>query len=249
MNSTENRRNMGKRGYHFFIAYAWDDGQIHARGIHDYLSKYLKQHTFFIDTQDLGNIKNIEKNLHSADCLILIVTPAIFESKAKKEYQYAIDNDVYILPCKSNDCAISWKDLTWEFPNFGIDYEDLDQLKRKLYTNIKKMGKEIDKNKLSLTVNNDIDYTSKQKNITHDIKLQIMNDRSVYPQNAIIYVRVALNDLIVDKKISFILSDKQRNVILEKNIEPNTSYVLDELDGNKIFELKFIIFLEILGYQ
>ena len=45
MNSTGNRRNMGKRGYHFFIAYAWDDGQIHARGIHDYLSKYLKQHT------------------------------------------------------------------------------------------------------------------------------------------------------------------------------------------------------------
>ena len=67
-----------------------------------------------------------------------------------------------------------------------------------------------------------------------------MNDRSVYPQNAIIYVRVALNDLIVDKKISFILSDKQRNVILEKNIEP-TSYVLDELDGNKIFELKFML--------
>ena len=240
MNSTRNRRNVDNRGYHFFIAYAWDDGKIHARGIHDYLSKYLKQHTFFIDAQDLGNIKNIEKNLHSADCLILIVTPAIFESKAKKEYQYAIDNDVYILPCKSNDCAISWEDLTWEFPNFGIDYEDLDQLKRKLYTNIKKMGKEIDKNKLSLTVNNDIDYTSKQKNITHDIKLQIMNDRSIYPQNAIIYVRVALNDLIVDKKISFILSDKQRNVILEKNIEP-TSYVLDELDGNKIFEIKFML--------
>ena len=48
MNSNENRRNMNKKGYDFFIAYAWDDGKIHARAIRDYLSKYLKQHTFFI---------------------------------------------------------------------------------------------------------------------------------------------------------------------------------------------------------
>ena len=102
------------------------------------------------------------------------------------------------------------------------------------------MGKEINKNKLFLIVNNNIDYASKQKNITHDIKLQIMNDRSIYPRNAIIYVRVILNDLIVDKKISFVLSDTQRNVILEKNVEP-ASYMLDELDGNKIFEIKFML--------
>ena len=240
MNSTGNRRNMGKRGYNFFIAYAWDDGKIHACAIHDYLSKYLKRHTFFIDDQGLGEIKSIEKNLHSADCLILIVTPAIFESKAKKEYQYAIDNNIYILPCKPKDYVTSWEDLTWKFQNFGIDYEDLDQLKWKLHSNIKTMGKEINKNKLSLIVNNNIDYASKQKNITHDIKLQIMNDRSIYPRNAIIYVRVILNDLIVDKKISFVLSDTQRNVILEKNVEP-ASYMLDELDGNKIFEIKFML--------
>ena len=144
------------------------------------------------------------------------------------------------MPCKPKDYVTSWEDLTWKFQNFGIDYEDLDQLKWKLHSNIKTMGKEINKNKLSLIVNNNIDYASKQKNITHDIKLQIMNDRSIYPRNAIIYVRVILNDLIVDKKISFVLSDTQRNVILEKNVEP-ASYMLDELDGNKIFEIKFML--------
>ena len=231
---------MGKRGYDFFIAYAWDDGKIHAHAIRDYLSKYLKRHTFFIDDQGLGEIKNIEKNLHSADCLILIVTPAIFESKAKKEYQYAIDNNIPILACKSKDYDISWEDLPWTFPKFGIDYVDLDQLKWILRSSINTIGKEINKNKVSLTVTNDVDYTSKRKNITHDIKLQIMNDRSVYPQNAVIYVRVVLNDLIVNKKISFVLSDTQRNVILEKNVEP-TSYMLDELDGDKIFEIKFML--------
>ena len=242
MVSDKSKMNSKDNKYNFFISYSWKDGKSHATGIWDYLSEVLPKHNYFMDRQlNIAELNDIDNNLNSADYLILIVTPSIFKSACvKKEYEFAKNKNLGIIPCKSIKYDMPWKDLEWNIFNIGIDYESLDELKIELESKIRKISKRVDNDRSDIMLDNKINDKSKHEGITHSIKLEIISDRMIYPQNAVIYIKIILSDLIIDKKISFLLSDIHGNTILEKIIDPLLlSYV--ELDNGKMFKIKLML--------
>ena len=242
MVSGKSKINSKDNKYTFFISYSWHDGGSYATGIWNYLSKVLPRHKYFMDKElNVAKLNDIDNNLNSADYLILIVTPAIFKSECvKKEYDFAKNKNLGIIPCKSIKYDIPWKDLEWNIPDIGIDYETPDELKLKLESKIRKISKRIDNDRSHIMLDNKINYELKHEGTVHSIKLEIISDRLLYPQNATIYIKIILSDLIFGKKISFLLSDMHGNIVLKKIIDPLLlSYV--ELDNGKMFKTKLML--------
>ena len=243
MVSNKSKINSKDNKYNFFISYSWHDGGSYAAGIWDYLPKVLPQHKYFMDKQlNVAKLNDIDNNLNSADYLILIVTPGIFKSACvKKEYEFAKNKNLGIIPCKSIKYDVPWKDLEWNISDIGIDYETPDELKLELESKIRKISTRIDNGSSNIMLDNKINYKLKNEDTAHSINLEIISDRLLYPQNAIIYIKIILTDLIIDKKISFLLSDMHGNTVLEKIIDPLLlSYV--ELDNGKMFKIKLILY-------
>ena len=130
-----------------FISYSQDDYSPGARHVRNYISKYIQNSDVFIDqSKPKGSKwkKEIEENLEASDIFVVILTHGALQSdEVSKEVELAKKRkDRKIVPCKENLLEIGWEDVPWNLSEYdGIEFEDKEELGRRLVTAIKKIVK------------------------------------------------------------------------------------------------------------
>jgi len=130
--------------FRIFISYSQDDFFAKAKKIRNYLSKLFPEAIVYIDQDKSKGKKWREKNdeeLKKCNLMVLIITPAVLQSdEVKREIKIANEEKKLILPCKHDDLELSWKELPLDLGEMdGIEFEDDEVLKTRLYREIKKI--------------------------------------------------------------------------------------------------------------
>lgn len=131
-----------------FISYSQDDFSGGARHVKNYISKHVQESDVFLDqSKTKGTMwrKEIEDKVESSNIFIVLLTHGSLESEeVEKEVNLAKKKkERRIIPCKENLLEIDWENTPWDLYEYdGISFDDIEELGRKLVTEIKKIGKE-----------------------------------------------------------------------------------------------------------
>lgn len=132
-----------------FISYSQEDFSGGSRHIKNYISRHIQDSDVFLDQSKTKGTKwrnEIEEALASSDIFIVVLTHGALESKeVAKEIDLARrDKERFVIPCKDNLLEIDWDDIPWNLSEYdGITFDDIEELGRKLVTEIKKIEKEL----------------------------------------------------------------------------------------------------------
>ena len=125
-----------------FISYSHDDGSVLTNGLSSYLTNLLPNFEPIYDAHvtESNKIEEIKQKLTFCDILIVIITPASLKSKPiTEEIELAKEKKMKILPCKDQYLGKDWKELPWDIEKYkGVEFENLDELKRKTYSALTK---------------------------------------------------------------------------------------------------------------
>ena len=144
-----------------FICYSQDDFKARGVKLRNYLSKVISNSEVYIDQSKKKGEKwrkvNEEK-LKNSDIVLVILTPAALQSnEVKREIKLAKKSDTIIIPCKDENLELEWDDVPWNLGELdGIEFEDDEVLKTRLYKEIKKIIKTPPKGKKLVKVVNEI---------------------------------------------------------------------------------------------
>ena len=136
-----------------FVSYAKDDGSILARRIHNYLTKL--KFIVFVANEDIMIGEEwktrIRKELESAHILIVILTQgAIISDAVRKEVEYAMRHNKRIIVSKDFYLNRDWQNMPWNLGIYqGIEFEDEDELKRKLAKSVAEVSQEVEQQSAS----------------------------------------------------------------------------------------------------
>jgi len=135
-----------------FICYSQDDFRARGRKLYNYLSKHIPDSDVYIDQLKTkgDNWREInDQNLINSHIVIVILTPAALKSsEVEREVKISKDSDKIIIPCNDDNTDLSWEEIPWELgTKEGIEFEDDEILKTRLYKEIKKARKNIPEDK------------------------------------------------------------------------------------------------------
>jgi len=144
-----------------FICYSQDDFKARGIKLRNYLSKMITNSDVFIDQAKKKGEKwrkVNEEQLKNSDIALIILTPAALQSgEVEREIEIAKKSDTIIIPCKDEDIDLEWKDVRWNLGEFdGIEFEDDEVLKTRLYKEINRIIKSPPKDKKLVKVVNEI---------------------------------------------------------------------------------------------
>lgn len=131
-----------------FISYSQEDYRAGTRQVRNYLSRHIQDSDVFLDQyKTKGNKwkKEIESKLRESEIFIVILTHAALTSnEVRKEVEIAKENkDRKIIPCKDELLEMKWSKMPWHLNEYdGIEFDDKEELSRRLVTEIKKILKE-----------------------------------------------------------------------------------------------------------
>lgn len=165
-----------------FISYSHSDGTDLTHGLYSYLENLLSNFKPIYD-EDISEGEKLEKikeKLSVCDILIVIITPAALLSKEiSDEIQIAKENGMKIIPCKNAYVRQSWKELPWKISDYkGVDFENIDDLKRKLVYSLSKILDELSQELKPIKTK-----IESSKQIANIVPLVVMTDKSVYMYN------------------------------------------------------------------
>lgn len=183
---------MGRFGAHFgsnfdtgklvriFICYSQDDFLARGRKLRNYLAKVIPNTDIYIDQskskgQEWRKIN--DEKLKKADITLVILTPAaLLSPEVQREVEIAKKEKKRILPCKDDNLGLKWKDQPWGLGELdGIEFEDDEVLKTRLYREINKIIKELTgKQPIAVAVREEL---SLQDRTVHGKIPLIMNNR------------------------------------------------------------------------
>lgn len=86
-------------------------------------------------------LEKIKEKLALCNILIVIITPGTLESiPVADEITFAIKSKMKIIPCKDKYLDKNWEELPWNLNEYkGIEFENIDELKRKTYNALMKL--------------------------------------------------------------------------------------------------------------
>ena len=131
-----------------FISYSQEDYRPGARHVRNYLSRHIQGADVFLDqikTKGTKWKKEINSKLDESNIFVVILTHgALGSSQVEKEVLIAKEKPTRrIIPCKEDLLDLDWKSVKWDLDEYdGIEFEDKEELGRKLVTEIKKILKQ-----------------------------------------------------------------------------------------------------------
>lgn len=134
-----------------FISYAHEDGSELTTDLANYLTNLIPSFEAVYDenVHEGSRLENIIEKLIHCDILIVIVTPAVLNSRAvAEEIKIAKEKNMKIIPCKDKYVQKTWTELPWDLVEYkGFEFENPDELKRKSYAalvkNLEELSKEL----------------------------------------------------------------------------------------------------------
>ena len=162
-----------------FVSYSQEDYKEDAEILWYYIKKYatnsMPDLEIFIDqVKTKGQKWRLvnDRNLKESNIVVVILTTASVESKeVKREIKIAEKMKKTIIPCKDQMLGLDWKDVPLKLDKFdGIEFNCLSNLKRRLFSEIKKIYDEKNDKQNPIKVSSNIHWTPNIKKITQDLK-------------------------------------------------------------------------------
>lgn len=187
--------------YRIFVCYSQSDFFEHITKIQNYISDRFPDARVYIDQiKSKGKQWNSEneKELRMSDLVIVIITPAVSTSKSiKKEIEISKQTNKNILPCIDVGSKLKWEESPFGLEQYdGLEFTDIDYLKRKLFAAIK----DIRKNGLNL-----FPIILEEKSIK--------TDKTSYSEGETIVITGEVRDLYSGTPISVIVKAPNGNLV------------------------------------
>jgi hypothetical protein len=135
--------------FNIFISYSQEDFRAGSRYIKNYISRHLQDSDVFLD-QSKNDTKlrdEIERILAVSDIFIVVLTHGALESsEITKDIDLARrDKERFIIPCKDKFLEINSSNISRDLAEYDwISFSNIEELARKLVTEIKKIKKQIE---------------------------------------------------------------------------------------------------------
>jgi len=191
--------------FRIFICYSQEDFYIPGRKIQEYLYRLFPDSYVYIDQIKSKGQKwrpENERELRASDLIVVIMTPAALQSKEiENEIKISFKTSIRILPCKDENLGLKWEALPYGLGDMdGIDFEDEDQLKRRLHREIKKIRKEISKKSIPSKL--------EEKNAVF-----VETNKLSYSEGETIMVTGKVSEILFGYAISLMVFDPNGNVV------------------------------------
>jgi len=192
--------------FRIFICYSQEDFYTPGGKIQEYLSRLFPDSYVYIDQIKSKGQKwrpENERELRASDLIVVIMTPAALQSKEiENEIKISIKTSKRILPCKDENLGLKWEALPYGLGDLdGIDFEDEDQLKRRLHREIKKIRKEISKKSIPSKL--------EEKNAVF-----VETDKTSYSEGETIMVTGKVSEILFGYAISLMVIAPNGNVVV-----------------------------------
>ena len=214
-----------------FISYSHKDGKELTANVNDYLYELLSnfQPVYDESISEGEKLEKIPEKISLCDILVVIITPAAIKSKVvEEEINLAKQLDLKIIPCKDKYTGMDWSELPWDISEYkGIEFENSDELKRKLVFALSKSLQELEEESEPVRTK----IQSSTEPVSESLPLVIQTDKSVYIQNSDMICTVINPNQTSQEPISVKIFDKSKNEIYQKifEIDPNRNGIYQDI--------------------
>ena len=200
--------------FRVFICYSQLDFLVAGKNIRDYLSDLLPDTHVYIDQTKSKGLKwrpENERELRTADLVVLIITPAALQSEeVQKEIKIAKETGKIIIPCKDENTDLEWDELPYHLGELdGIKFESEEKLQRNLFREIKKIRIKLSKDTL-------------ESKIKEQDSIFVEMNKKTYFSGETILVTGKVKDLLAGIPVSLLVIAPNGNLVTIAQINVNS---------------------------
>ena len=200
--------------FRVFICYSQLDFLVAGKNIRDYLSDLLPDTHVYIDQTKSKGLKwrpENERELRTADLVVLIITPAALQSEeVQKEIKIAKETGKIIIPCKDENTDLEWDELPYHLGELdGIKFESEEKLQRNLFREIKKIRIKLSKDTL-------------ESKIKEQDSIFVEMNKKTYFSGETILVTGKVKDLLAEIPVSLLVIAPNGNLVTIAQINVNS---------------------------